>query len=134
MPPVPHNPPLGNNEGPANYVAGWNIPDYPPEMDPAFFTEFDDAKRFILNALESLADDLAIHNDDAATEIDSLREDINLESGPFTAMADGLAYWVEPVELYKMQERYCLVRDIESFIASLKNLFAEVETPHNLSR
>lgn len=94
---VPHNPPLADGQGPCNFVAGWNLPGYLPEMEPAFFSEFDDAKRFILNELGDLADDVGIDDDDKASEIDALREELNLESGPFCASVEGLAYWVETV-------------------------------------
>jgi len=92
---VPHAEPLRNGEGPANWVAGWNMPGYLPEMEPAFFENFDDAKRFVLNALGDAEEDAAIDDEDLAETISALRQDLNLKNDEFSKQCDGLAYWVE---------------------------------------
>ena len=98
---VPCREPLNEGEGPANFVAGWNTPGYLPEMEPAFFRYFDDAKRFILNALGEFEDELGVHGlDDLADTISGQRQDINLESADFSVEVDdgttlNCAYWVE---------------------------------------
>ena len=94
--PVPHNSPLGRNEGPANWVAGFNEPGYLPVAEPAFFTDHDDAKRYLCNILEEHADEeLSTEN---AEELSALAADLNLESGEWSATIHGLAYWLEKVE------------------------------------
>ena len=96
---LPHAEPLRDGEGPCNFVAGWNMPGYLPTMEPLFFVEFDDAKRFILNAMGEHADEYALEDNESAAEgLESLRQECNLESEPFTVEDDGVAYWVEAVE------------------------------------
>lgn len=80
-----------------NFVAGWNMPGYLPEMEPAGFETFDEAKRFIIDELKSVEDSTAADgNETAAEEACSLAEDVNLESGPFTTgEVEGYVYWVD---------------------------------------
>jgi hypothetical protein len=89
---------LAEGEGPANYVAGWNMPGYLPETEPEFFADFDDAKRYLLNAMGDHADEYGTAGDeDTAEDIETARQDCNLESGPFSVCVADLAYWVETV-------------------------------------
>ena len=105
--PVPHNPPLGRNEGPANYVAGCNRPGYLPVSEPEFFEAFDDAKRYACNLIEEHADDAAEFdaddwNSDTADELSAMAENVNLESSPFcTPVIGDVVFWVEEVEQAK---------------------------------
>ena len=95
--PAPHKPPLGRNEGPANFVAGWNMPGYLPETQPEFFEDFDDAKRYVLNVMEEHSDQL--WDEDLAEDLEAIRQDVNLESSAFTTdECAGLVYWVEVVK------------------------------------
>lgn len=95
---VPHNPPLADGEGPANFVAGFNMPGYLPESEPEFFESFDDAKRYLLNIMGDHADEYGEQGLEAfAEELEALRQDANLESKPFTATCHNVAYWVERV-------------------------------------
>ena len=96
---VPHREPMTEGEGPCNWVAMWNMPGYLPEMEPAFFEHFDDAKRYILNELGEIEDDEATAgNDDIADEISGIRQDINLESDEFSVVVGNYAYSVERVD------------------------------------
>lgn len=97
---VPHAAPLADNEGPANYVAGWNMPGYLPTSEPEFFVAFDDAKRYILNQMGEHADDAALGDDEnTAGLLESARQFFNLEDRPFTTEPIGnVVYWVEKVD------------------------------------
>jgi hypothetical protein len=94
---VPHAPPIKRNEGPCNFVVTWYVPGYIPEMDPAFFSEFDDAKRYLLNELGVVEDDAASYDEDFAEEVSGIRQDLNLESKPFSAVVGSYVYSVEEV-------------------------------------
>lgn len=80
----------------ANFTAGWNQPGELPESDPAEFDTFDEAKRYIIDQMLQLADDVAEGGDeDLAEEITNDAEDVNLESREFvTGPYDGDVYWV----------------------------------------
>lgn len=75
------------------FIAGWNQPGYLPESDPAEFDTFDEAKRYIIDEMLQLADE--VESEDDAEEISGAAEDVNLESRPFTAGPfDGYVFWV----------------------------------------
>lgn len=82
-----------------SYVAGYNIPGFLPEVEPATFDTFDEAKRFVIDELLLAADDCAAaENEAGAEELTAIAESVNLESGPFSwdaSHVDGYAYWVE---------------------------------------
>ena len=74
------------------FVAGWNMPGYMPDSEPASFDNFDDAKRYIIGELKT-AEDCA-DNEDVATEFCHAAEDVNLESSDFGITVAGDHYWV----------------------------------------
>lgn len=77
------------------YVAGWNMPGYMPDSEPAFFLEFDDAKRHILQEMTSHEDEYAEQGDESkAEDVSAAKEDVNLESKEFSVTVAGYAYWV----------------------------------------
>jgi hypothetical protein len=78
------------------YAAGWNMPGYMPEMDVAHFDNFDDAKRYIIDEMLSVAD--SVEDEDDAEEITNDAEDVNLESREFVyGPYDGYVYWVSEI-------------------------------------
>lgn len=82
------------------YVAMWNQPGCLPEMEPATFDTFDEAKRFVIDGIKDSEDIAAFAEDECTAEsLCHLAEDVNLESGPFEVLAaDGLVYIVEEVQ------------------------------------
>ena len=92
--------PLKDGEGPCNYVAGWNMPGYLPVSDPECFASFDEAKAYIVDSIKSHEEDCAIvDEEDLATSLCHLAEDVNLESGPFeTDPVDNTVYWVSAMK------------------------------------
>lgn len=93
------------------YIAGWNMPGYLPEMEPATFETFDEAKRFIIDGMLSQADNLdnlarneyateedASFDHDEAESLSAAAEDLNL-TGPDLSDCWGetivnTAYWI----------------------------------------
>lgn len=61
--------------------AGWNMPGYMPESEPAQFDNWDDAYKYIVDEMESYADQLAdgddidrIHSEQLIAEAERIRE------------------------------------------------------------
>lgn len=77
------------------YVAMWNLPGCLPEMEPADFDTFEDAKTYIIDALKT-QEDAAESEEDAETFCHAA-EDVNLESRPFCTppLPDGYVYSVD---------------------------------------
>ncbi len=98
---LPHKPPLQHNEGPRNWVAGSNTQESAPILEQEYFEHFDDAKRFVINALSELEIKLSDHcdNDEEASRVSDLRISLALRSGPssFRGTIAGCIYWVEKV-------------------------------------
>jgi hypothetical protein len=68
------------------YFAGWNMPGYMPASEPAEFDDADDAKNYILEELESAADQLQEEIDATKLEeiqqaIDGLTNSTDIEQG-----------------------------------------------------
>ena len=61
------------------------------------FTDFDDAKRYVINAMENHADDVQESNEDLADEISGIQQDVNLESAGFSVQAGNYVYFVQGV-------------------------------------
>jgi hypothetical protein len=83
------------------YVAGWNMPGYLPEMEPAEFDSFEEAKAFIVDELE----DQANGHDEGDEEGDAYEREVRFLQrdgidGPFSTpeMPDGYTYWVDIAE------------------------------------
>lgn len=85
---------IGDDEEEENlpFVAGWNMPGYMPDNDPATFATFDDAKRYIIAELK-IAEENADTEDEAET-LAAFAEDVNLQSGPFGATCCKYHYFV----------------------------------------
>jgi hypothetical protein len=78
------------------YAAGWNMPGYMPDSEPAFFTDDESARQYILDELERMADEAETEGD--AENFTAMAEDINLVRHTFTAgPVAGYVYWVNRV-------------------------------------
>lgn len=106
-----HHPSLHDPSAP-HFHAGWNMPGYMPDSEPSTFEDFDTAKRYVIDELESYADaqqtwaddhdcddvPCPTHRDDCAWQrasaIALVAEEVNLEAGPFEAHAGEYVYWV----------------------------------------
>jgi hypothetical protein len=77
----------------ARFVAGWNMPGYMPDSDPAQFESAEDARAYIIETIKRAEDEA--DTETLAEELCAFAEDINLESDEFSATGpDGLVYWV----------------------------------------
>lgn len=78
------------------FVAGWNMPGYMPDSEPAEFDNADDAKRYIIDQIKEDEDAAATEEDEAeAEDLAALAEEVNLESDEFTTRTvGGYCYWV----------------------------------------
>jgi len=86
-----------DEDEPAQWVAGFNMPGYMPESEPAGFATFDDAKSYVIAELKRAEDDA--QSEDDATEFCHAAEDVNLESDAFTTPTlGGYVYWVARAE------------------------------------
>ena len=74
------------------FVAGWNMPGYMPDSEPAEFDNAEDAKRYILDEIASHAENTT--NEDDAETLTAFAEDVNLESDEFSAQCLNYVYWV----------------------------------------
>lgn len=74
------------------FVAGWNMPGYMPDSEPASFDRRDDAKRYIIDELKFMED--CADDEDIATELCHAAEAANLESSDFGITVAGYHYWV----------------------------------------
>jgi hypothetical protein len=57
------------------FIAGWNIPGYLPEMEPAVFDSEQEAFEFIEDARLSYLDDMGNYNDPYEYWIEPLEEE-----------------------------------------------------------
>lgn len=83
------------------YVAGWNMPGYLPEMEPAEFDDFDSAKRFLIDEMKRTEEQFGESDDeDAAEEVCHDAEAVNLWSTPdsITSYGANLAWWISEAE------------------------------------
>lgn len=75
------------------FVAGWNMPGYMPDSEPAEFDSADGAKRYIIDAIKRAEDET--DSEALAESLAGFAEDVNLESDEFSTRGpDGLVYWV----------------------------------------
>lgn len=75
------------------YVAGTNMPGFMPDNEPAEFATFDEAKRYIIGIIKN--DEEQVDTEDAAEELCHFAEDVNLQSGEFSARCQRTVYWVK---------------------------------------
>lgn len=74
------------------YIAGTNQPGHMPDNTPDVFDDFDSAKRSIIGELKQREDDA--ETEDEAEQLCAFAEDVNLQSGEFSATCCGWVYWV----------------------------------------
>lgn len=74
------------------WFAGWNMPGYMPDCEPAEFDSQDAAKRYIIGELKRYEDE--VETESEAETICAFAEDVNLQSGEFSAQCCGYVYWV----------------------------------------
>lgn len=74
------------------FVAGWNMPGYMPDSEPAEFDNAEDAKQYIIDTVKRAEEET-----DDETEAETLcafAEDLNLEGDEFSAQCLNYVYWV----------------------------------------
>ena len=77
------------------YAAGWNMPGYMPDSEPAKFDSADEAREYIAETLERLMDDESTISDEEAPNLQGIIETIRAESGELqTGNLYGHFYWV----------------------------------------
>ena len=81
------------------YTALWNMPGCLPEMEPATFESFDEAKRFLIDEMKTQEDIYGCEGDSEndAEEFCHTAEDVNLWSSPCCTdiMPDGYVYCID---------------------------------------
>ena len=75
------------------WVAGWNMPGYMPDSEPAEFDKVEDAKQYIIETVKRAEDET---DDETEAEIlCGFAEDVNLETADeFNAQCLQYVYWV----------------------------------------
>ena len=74
------------------WIAGMNNPGHMPDSDPAEFDTQDEAKRYIISCLKH--EEECVETEDEAETLCAFAEDVNLQSGEFSAQCLGWVYWV----------------------------------------
>lgn len=74
------------------FVAGWNMPGYLPDSEPAEFSDAEDAKRYIIEELKRMED--STDDESEAEALAAFAEDVNLESDEFSAQCGIYVYFV----------------------------------------
>lgn len=82
---------LSNLSKTVRFVAGWNMPGYMPDSEPASFDDFDSAKRYIIFVIKN---DEETESESSAELLSALAEEVNLESGPFSHVLNNRCYWI----------------------------------------
>lgn len=85
------------------WVAGWNMPGYMPDSEPAEFDDFDDAKDYIADEMESQADLVEenwnqTHEDEPCQDAEEIRKTAehvrNLSEGEYGETVDNYHYFI----------------------------------------
>lgn len=77
--------------------AGWNMPGYMPDSEPAGFETFEDAQAYIIDEIKRAED--AAESEDAATDLCHAAEDVNLWSeGEHGQTIGNYHYWIAKVD------------------------------------
>jgi hypothetical protein len=101
------------------WVAGYNMPGYMPDSDPAEFETADEAKRYIIGTIK-LEEDTACEEKEAE-ELAAFAEDVNLQSGEFSAQCGNCVYWVTLDGTMGLdEEEQEELQTIEALLESLK--------------
>jgi hypothetical protein len=74
------------------WVAGCNMPGYMPDSDPAEFESAEEAKNYIISMVKFEED--SAETEEQAEELAAFAEDVNLQSGEFSAQHGNWVYWV----------------------------------------
>lgn len=74
------------------WCAGWNMPGYMPDSEPAMFDTRDEAKRYIIAELKRAEEDT--ESEDEAETLCHFAEEVNLQSGEFSGQCGKWVYWV----------------------------------------
>jgi hypothetical protein len=77
------------------WTAGWNMPGYLPESEPARFLSAGEAAGYILDAIGQHADEAVCSDDNEGAEaLEAFAGDVNSQRGEFSAQCGNLVYWV----------------------------------------
>ena len=75
------------------FVAGWNMPGYLPDGEPAEFDNAEDAKQYIIETVKRAEDET--EDETEAETLCGFAEDVNLETaGEFSGQCLQYVYWV----------------------------------------
>ena len=74
------------------WIAGTNIPGYMPDSEPQECETQDEAKRGVIGWLKAEED--CVETEEEAETLAAFAEDVNLQSGEFSAQCLGCVYWV----------------------------------------
>ena len=75
------------------WVAGWNMPGYMPDTEPAEFDNAEDAKQYIIDSVKRAEDET--EDETEAETLCGFAEDVNLETADeFSAQCLQYVYWV----------------------------------------
>lgn len=86
------------------YIAGWNMPGYMPEAEPATFAELDDAREYLVRGIDQHDDDADDGQTDGPTWRDARFLAENLQPGERVTFR-GLAYWIQTDHVQTAAER-----------------------------
>lgn len=75
------------------FVAGWNMPGYMPDSEPASFDDADSARGYIADEMELCSDDESTPEDDAS-ELREAAERVRTGSGEYGQTVGAYHYWV----------------------------------------
>lgn len=101
------------------FVAGWNMPGYMPDSEPAEFDNAEDAKQYIIDTVKRAEEET-----DDETEAETLcafAEDVNLESDEFSAQCLNYVYWVTEDGIMGLDD------DETEELETLENLLKELK-------
>lgn len=91
-----------DSDDPAQWVAGWNMPGYMPESEPAGFATWEEARDHLAAEMERAADEAHLVADAPQERkcdiaLATLRNDAPTGE-PFTITVSGYAWWIERAE------------------------------------
>lgn len=87
------------------FSAGWNMPGYMPDSDPACFTDFESARDYILEEIKRAADEKAQETDyqehenhdgeeNTLAEYDDAKECVEKQASAFSLIVGDYVYWI----------------------------------------
>ena len=79
------------------YTAGWNMPGYLPEMEPAAFATRDEAVEFLRDEFRILENQMEA--DECGGGLATVRDCLSrIDAGHSVVMFDNYHYWIEEAE------------------------------------